>query len=374
MEGFMRHALRGILLVVGTFHFYGVGLTQTLLFQENVGIPRLATSVSSYSGWSAIASVQFVGNAEVRSTQASANYAAASGAGNVFFSAVPGQYLQINQIPLQMNPCVTIGFGLFKSTTSSTAADFLVDITTNGVDYTPLPISLPTGTGTAVWSYVSKSLCMPIAPQLSMRFRQTGSSTYYRIDDITLTVFSPLPVELISFVGTAMEYGNRLDWQTVSETNNRGFYIERSTDGIEFYSIGFAPSHAVDGNSQSLLKYHFTDLIPTGLRQYYRITQIDLDGHRSHSNILSIQRKRPTELELLSIYPNPTTGLFRLVINSPQAQYIPIRLIDLSGRVVLVLSAFVHTGKNSIPLYINNLQNGNYYLDISGIKSRIVKN
>ncbi|NJN77002.1 MAG: hypothetical protein HC803_00630 [Saprospiraceae bacterium] len=43
-----------------------------------------------------------------------------------------------------------------------------------------------------------------------------------------------LPVELASFQGQAVDKGNLLTWRTISEIQNRGFDVERSTNGIDF--------------------------------------------------------------------------------------------------------------------------------------------
>ena len=49
----------------------------------------------------------------------------------------------------------------------------------------------------------------------------------------------PLPVSLLSFSGYRDGNINRLQWTTASEQNNQGFDVERSKDGISFFSVGF---------------------------------------------------------------------------------------------------------------------------------------
>ncbi len=61
-----------------------------------------------------------------------------------------------------------------------------------------------------------------------------------------------------------------LDWSTYSETNNRGFEVQRSDDGINFDPIGFIKSQAVSGSGA---RYTFTDPFPFKGKNYYRLLQ-----------------------------------------------------------------------------------------------------
>jgi hypothetical protein len=60
---------------------------------------------------------------------------------------------------------------------------------------------------------------------------------------------APLPVELASLNGKVVGNDGLLFWTTASERNNRGFEIEKSTDGVSFEYIGF-----VKGNINSNVK------------------------------------------------------------------------------------------------------------------------
>ena len=52
---------------------------------------------------------------------------------------------------------------------------------------------------------------------------------------------SPLPVTMGSITGKSFENYNRLDWFTLSELNNDGFYVERSSEGITFEDLEEPP-------------------------------------------------------------------------------------------------------------------------------------
>lgn len=73
-----------------------------------------------------------------------------------------------------------------------------------------------------------------------------------------------LPVTLLSFSGYKDGSRNQLSWITASELNNRGFEVQRSTDGVNYTAIGFLNSLANGGNSNDQLSYRFTDNTPAG--------------------------------------------------------------------------------------------------------------
>jgi hypothetical protein len=114
-----------------------------------------------------------------------------------------------------------------------------------------------------------------------------------------------LPVELLSFKGQHTESGNLLTWTTASETQNRGFDVETSKDGLRFDKIGFVDGK---GTSFQVENYRFEDSSPlesAGKVVYYRLKQLDIDGNFEYSNIVSIRTNGKT---VVGISPNPSTG------------------------------------------------------------------
>lgn len=120
-----------------------------------------------------------------------------------------------------------------------------------------------------------------------------------------------------------------LKWTTSSESNNRGFEIQRSRDGIQWIVIGFAGSAAAGGNSAQLTSYNFTDLTPARGVNYYRLKQIAQDGGFVYSKTTTVlfnpQNNR------LVVWPNPTQGMFQIRGLTGNET---IRIIDPSGREI----------------------------------------
>jgi len=159
---------------------------------------------------------------------------------------------------------------------------------------------------------------------------------------------------------------------TSSEINNRGFQVERSSDGQSYQSIGFVNSLAIGGNSQTLLKYSFSDAQPAGVKQYYRLKQTDIDGRNTLSNILLIQGEKPTAFEIASVFPNPTRGQITMLLSAPTNETVNIRVMDLAGRILETRQVNVLTGNNSIPFDLSKQAKGQYLIQVGEKTVRVV--
>jgi hypothetical protein len=121
---------------------------------------------------------------------------------------------------------------------------------------------------------------------------------------------SPLPVELISFVGWNDGDVNELEWVTATELNNELFVIERSADAINFVELG-----TVDGNGTTNyeITYNFTDFTPIQGVNYYRLKQIDFDGTFEYSSIIAVEVEGGvTKTSIVKLHPNPANELINM--------------------------------------------------------------
>lgn len=114
-----------------------------------------------------------------------------------------------------------------------------------------------------------------------------------------------LPITLISFQAEKVGSAVALKWITASEFNNKGFSVERSNDGAAWSEIGFVRSKAANGNSSVELFYSLQDNIPMDGANYYRLKQIDFDGHFVYS---PIRMAMFNEDRGIMVFPNPTKG------------------------------------------------------------------
>ena len=169
-----------------------------------------------------------------------------------------------------------------------------------------------------------------------------------------------LPVELTDFTATAEQKQVRLNWQTVSETDNEGFFISRSKDGRQWDNLGFVNGK---GESTTQQSYQFMDAQPNVGLNYYRLIQQDFDGQQSFSNIEVVTFSQKSEPGF-QLFPNPNRGTFFLSSNQMnQGSPLTISIFNPLGKLVLQKQVTL----NSSPYELNlpaTLENGVYFLNV----------
>jgi hypothetical protein len=184
----------------------------------------------------------------------------------------------------------------------------------------------------------------------------TGNFSPFAISDGA----SPLPVEMLSFSEECLENIVKLVWQTASEHNSSYFEIERSELGNDWEQIGTV---SASGNSSSLQQYTFADITPSRLLRYYRLKQVDLDGHFEYFGPLAVNCS--VEGSELSIFPNPTTTSFTILIDHTKKEIGKIKTIDSSGKVIWSQEIELMNGVTMLPVSSINLDKGIYFIHLS---------
>lgn len=118
-----------------------------------------------------------------------------------------------------------------------------------------------------------------------------------------VTNSTALPVEWLRFSGKLNDQTVQLVWETAQEQDNLGFDVERSTGGAFFEKIGFVPGRETLAAPQP---YFFDDekaMQAHASVLYYRLRQIDTDGHSSYSKTVPIAL--PDAQVSYLLYPNP---------------------------------------------------------------------
>jgi hypothetical protein len=171
---------------------------------------------------------------------------------------------------------------------------------------------------------------------------------------------APLPIELSSFTGLSEGAKNKLEWTTMSETNNDYFSLERSENGNSFEQ--FANIDGA-GNSTRKLDYFSYDHSPFNGITYYRLKQTDFDGKYTYSSVISIENNLD-EIAISNVHPNPTTDDLNFDFYSPVKGTVKIQILDLTGRVVVDKEQNVEEGKSSLNTEMGSLAKGIYSLKV----------
>jgi len=177
----------------------------------------------------------------------------------------------------------------------------------------------------------------------------------------------PLPVELTAFDARFSDAAVHLAWETASETNNAGFYIERRSQGASWEDLEFVPGAGTTGRPQT---YRFTDqaLPYSNDALTYRLRQVDTDGTATHSAPVTVDRRAVTRLHLAPAYPNPTSRVATVRYATPQnAQGAHLALYDALGRRVrtIEVQAGGAGGRHALQLDLNGLATGTYFMRLT---------
>jgi hypothetical protein len=171
-----------------------------------------------------------------------------------------------------------------------------------------------------------------------------------------------IPVELTSFVGSAVNGSVVLNWATATEVNNSGFEIQRSADRINFSNIAFVPGF---GTTTEPRNYSYTDNSVSNGTVYYRLRQIDYNGAFAYSEIVEVDVSAPIEFALMQNYPNPFNPSTVISYSLPQNSSVTLKVYDVLGNEVAALvNQTQSAGKYDVRFDASGLSNGIYFYTI----------
>ena len=189
------------------------------------------------------------------------------------------------------------------------------------------------------------------------------------LDNLSLTFATSsgsciLPVDFIKVTTEALadQSAIKVNWETNSQANLAGFYVERSTDGTSFSTIkhlnGFGP------NDQNTIHYDYNDVsAEKNVLYYYRIREIAPNGREHFSPIVTGIISDIPNVQVGKLYPNPAAknDVIVLPIASSVDTKVTFQIFDQLGNKVYEERKVLGIGDNEILFNPNILESGVYY-------------
>jgi hypothetical protein len=193
-----------------------------------------------------------------------------------------------------------------------------------------------------------------------------GNSTYSdsRMVDV------PLSVTLGMFDAWMINgHTVRLEWETVSEIHNYGFYVQRLRDGATDYENvpgGFVAGH---GTTIETHRYEFTDTTASLGRWWYRLRMVDLQGVSTYSDAHLVDilttvdhPQTPGDFQLMQNYPNPFNPSTRIEFALPVRSHVVVSVYNVLGESIGgLIDAELPSGVHSVEFDATNLPGGVYF-------------
>jgi hypothetical protein len=256
----------------------------------------------------------------------------------------PYQNTELNPLIAQPGSGVTSQFNLIMTKNTNTCSNA---ITYNGTGAVFFPIGFGSISGGGFVDVTN------ITGGFSTFYLHGGSSV--------------LPISIESFKGKKQGSANYLDWKvTCTNEPSLTLTLERSADGRNFKTINDQNATA----TRCLQGFDYTDLLPLGGANYYRLKVTSTTGKVYYSTIVVLLNKEKG-FELISVAPNPTKNIAILTLTSVKAGNMSIVITDITGKVVAKQTVNVIAGNNPIDMNFATLGAGTYTIAATNAEGEV---
>ncbi len=285
------------------------------------------------------------------------------------------------------NPNLEFGLGFGTETPLITANNYSLSTTYLVV----LKYSIVDGAGNdEVSLYVFDSTAPPTEPAVptlgpitnpgttdidpgAVSFRKYNTAQNMVVDGIRIaSAWSDVvPVELSSFTASVSSNSVTLNWKTATETNNRGFEVQRKSSGSDWSNITFVSGNGTTTKSH---EYSYVDNSLTAGKYYYRLKQVDMNGAYEYSNAVEANVTAPVKFELAQNYPNPFNPTTKIDFSVPSNSNVKLTVYNVLGQQIAILvNGFMKSGSHSVDFNAVDLNSGIYFYKLESDGVSLVK-
>ncbi len=185
--------------------------------------------------------------------------------------------------------------------------------------------------------------------------------------DFGFTALSILPVSSIKADATLKNEIATINWTTINEIDTKEFYLQYSTNNINFTEIDSLPAK---NNGSFLNKYSVEHHINNGFKNiYYRVKLVSFSGAVQYSNTVFLN---VNDQNTVTAWPNPYAEKITINITLKQSQKVAINLLDSKGNLVKQENRNLAKGANMVIVNgLQLLQKGTYILKVNSFDGSV---
>lgn len=230
----------------------------------------------------------------------------------------------------------------------------------------------PNGAVNGTWGYDPATRTHTFTPDAPLpvdtyTVTQTGAvdqgGDVQAVDTSSTFSVGAIPVELAGLNASMNKARVVLTWQTLSESNNAAFTVQRRAEGTaDFISIGSVDGAGTTRERQS---YRFVDEnLPFRAESLtYRLKQVDTDGTVEYSRRETVRRVHPEKIPLHGSVPNPARVSATIRYELPEALPVRLSVYDILGRhVTTLIDRRKDGGRHQHTMYVSGLASGTYFV------------
>ena len=211
----------------------------------------------------------------------------------------------------------------------------------------------------------------PVNSVVTLLYADSGADGNTLDNSAGLVLDALLPVEFSNINALNQDCETvKIVWQTQSELNNEGFFVERSIESTNnFESIGYVEGR---GNSNSEHNYNYSDDINgfnNNANVYYRIKQVDVDGRFDYSDVVGVKLDC-IEAISFNVYPNPTINELYVQVDGNLGAASDVVLLNNLNQVISTIPVDRNDARTKVDM--SRYTAGLYYVRVLGNDNTIL--